>query len=100
MCQSPAYMFSEITATSSSVYVLLVFKVLLENTLRVLELIKGRIDLLQNSAMPADLLPAVEKRQESIDITSKAGVNFSYIGFNLKDPLLKQLKIHLAHLTC
>lgn len=68
----------------------LVFRTILEDTLRTMELIKGRLDLVQN-AVPYQLLPAIQKAK-NLNLTTTAGINFSYIGFNTrKTPLDKTL---------
>ena len=53
-------------------------------TVRVLKLIRGEIDLLQND-LPAELLTYLDSRQ-GISVQYGAGSNFAYLGFNLDDP--------------
>jgi peptide/nickel transport system substrate-binding protein len=53
-------------------------------TVRVLKLMRGEIDLLQND-LPAELLDYLGK-QEGISVQSATGNNFAYLGFNLADP--------------
>ncbi|MCP5464010.1 MAG: ABC transporter substrate-binding protein [Deltaproteobacteria bacterium] len=66
----------------------LIFRVLQDHTLRTFELIKGRIDILQNN-VPYNLIPAVKKEQQ-LDFSSVPGVNFNYMAFNLnRSPLNK-----------
>ena len=62
-------------------------------TVRVLKLLRGEIDILQND-LPAELL-AYLAGQQGIQVTYGPGSNFSYIGFNLQDsvtadPLVRQ----------
>ena len=63
-------------------------------TVRVLKLLRGEIDLLQND-LPAELL-AYLSRQQGIAVTYGPGNNFSYIGFNLGDPVSGKLKVRQA----
>ena len=53
-------------------------------TVRVLKLLRGEIDLLQND-LPTELLGYL-KAQDDISISQGRGSNFSYLGFNLEDP--------------
>jgi peptide/nickel transport system substrate-binding protein len=53
-------------------------------TVRVLKLLRGEIDLLQNDISP-ELIGYLES-QAGIEITRRDGSNFTYIGFNLRDP--------------
>lgn len=71
------------------------FRSIYDDTLRTLELIQGRLDIVQN-AIPYVLLPAIAERSDKIKLTSDDGINFSYLGFNLKDPLLKNPKVRRA----
>lgn len=52
-------------------------------TVRVLKLLRGEIDLLQND-LPAELLEYLGE-QEGITLRYGAGSNFAYLGFNLAD---------------
>ena len=63
-------------------------------TVRVLKLLRGEIDLLQND-LPAELL-AYLSRQQGIAVTYGPGNNFSYIGFNLGDPVSGKLQVRQA----
>jgi peptide/nickel transport system substrate-binding protein len=53
-------------------------------TVRVLKLLRGEIDLLQND-LPAELLDYL-RRQPGITVHVGTGSNFAYLGFNLEDP--------------
>ena len=72
----------------------LVFRILPEETIRILELESGGIDFIQNSFSP-DLLPRLTQNKH-LRIRQRLGTNFSYLGFNLKDPILSQLKVRRA----
>jgi peptide/nickel transport system substrate-binding protein len=53
-------------------------------TVRVLKLLRGEIDMLQNDISP-ELIGYLES-QSGIEIAQRRGSNFTYIGFNLQDP--------------
>jgi peptide/nickel transport system substrate-binding protein len=63
-------------------------------TVRVLKLLRGEVDLLQND-LPAELLGYLE-RQADIQLTRAAGSNYAYLGFNLADPLTGDIRIRRA----
>lgn len=55
-------------------------------TMRVLKLVRGEAQLLQND-LPAELYGYLAAR-EDISLAQGAGTTFAYLGFNLTDPLL------------
>lgn len=63
-------------------------------TVRVLKLVRGEIDLLQND-LPAELISWLEARPE-VDVAQSNGTNYSYIGFNLDDPVTGQSQVRQA----
>ena len=63
-------------------------------TVRVLKLLRGEIDMLQND-LPSELL-AYLSEQAAIRVSYGKGSNFAYIGFNLEDPVTAQLPIRQA----
>jgi peptide/nickel transport system substrate-binding protein len=63
-------------------------------TVRVLKLLRGEIDLLQND-LPSELLAYLSGKQ-GIRVTYGPGSNFSYIGFNLRDSVTGKLKVRQA----
>lgn len=63
-------------------------------TVRVLKLLRGEIDLLQND-LPQELVQYLEK-QPGIQVRHGAGSNFSYLGFNLQDPALEDVRVRRA----
>ena len=63
-------------------------------TVRVLKLLRGEIDLLQND-LPSELLTYLSGKQD-IQVTYGPGSNFSYIGFNLGDAVTAKLKVRQA----
>jgi peptide/nickel transport system substrate-binding protein len=72
----------------------LTFRVIQDATLRSLELLKGRIDLLQNG-VPYVLINRL-KEEHHLKSRTSAGINFTYMAFNLKNDYLKHLKVRKA----
>lgn len=63
-------------------------------TVRVLKLMRGEVDLLQGD-LPPELVQYVQRKQE-IKVVTAQGANFAYLGLNMQDPYLKQLKVRQA----
>jgi len=63
-------------------------------TVRVLKLQKGEIDLLQNN-LPPEMIAYLNK-QPHLNLTKGAGSNFTYLGFQLEDPIAGNLLIRKA----
>ena len=61
------------------------FVVVANPTVRVLKLLRGEVDLLQND-LPVELVRYLRQRPE-VQVSRSRGGNFSYLGFNLEDPL-------------
>ncbi len=61
----------------------LVFEQVRDPTMRILKLLRGEVDLLQND-LPPELLHYLEQ-QDEIQVTRIPGNNFSYLGFQLED---------------
>ena len=72
----------------------IVFKIIPDSTVRLLELSRGKIHLLQND-IPPDLFPFL-KRKKNLKIIRKEGTTYSYIGFNMEDPILKRKRVRQA----
>lgn len=70
------------------------FRVIPEQTVSVLELESGGIDLIQNDVAP-DLLPRL-RRNPRLKIVTAPGTNIAYVGFNLTDPILRHPKVRRA----
>lgn len=64
------------------------------STTRVLKLLRGEIDIVQNN-LPIELIKYLGKNK-LIKIMYREGSNFSYLGFNLKDQYLKDRRVRLA----
>ncbi len=67
---------------------------IVDPTVRTLKLLAGEIDMLQND-LPPELIPYLAKNN-SIKIHRRKGSNFSYLGFNLQDPIVSKHKIRQA----
>ncbi|MEQ1487136.1 MAG: ABC transporter substrate-binding protein [Methylotenera sp.] len=63
-------------------------------TVRVLKLLHGEVDLLQGE-LPPELVKHLQIKPEII-VKTGMGANFSYLGLNMQDPVLKQLKVRQA----
>ena len=63
-------------------------------TVRVLKLIRGELDLFQGD-IPQEMLGWLEKQPEA-KIIRGTGNTFSYLGFNMQDPVVGQLKVRQA----
>ena len=63
-------------------------------TVRVLKLLRGEADLIQGD-LPPELVKHLQSKPEVIVKTS-VGANYSYLGLNMQDPVLKQLKVRQA----
>lgn len=70
------------------------FKILKDDNVRVLQLIKGNVDLIQN-AVPPVLLSMLAKRSD-LNVQAEPSVVFDYIGMNLEDKILSNLKVRQA----
>ena len=66
-------------------------------TVRILKLMRGEVDILQGD-LPLELVRYL-KAQPTIKVSESNGANFSYLGFNLQDKTLANLKVRqaLAH---
>ncbi|MES2012157.1 MAG: ABC transporter substrate-binding protein [Pseudomonadota bacterium] len=63
-------------------------------TVRVLKLLHGEADLLQGD-LPPELVKHLQA-QADITVQTSVGANFSYLGLNMQDPVLKSLKVRQA----
>lgn len=63
-------------------------------TVRVLKLIRGEADLIQGD-LPPELVKYLQSKPE-IMVKTSVGANFSYLGLNMQDPLLKIIKVRQA----
>ncbi|HEM47263.1 MAG TPA: ABC transporter substrate-binding protein, partial [Alphaproteobacteria bacterium] len=65
-----------------------------DSTVRVLKLLRGELDLLQND-LPPELVRYLEG-QAGIAVHHRQGGNFSYLGFNFEDPALADVRVRRA----
>ena len=70
-----------------------VLKVIPDETMRGLELRKGTIDLVVND-IPPDI--AVQLAKEDLAIAQAPGVDYAYIGLNMRDPVLSDKRVRHA----
>ncbi len=75
----------------------LVFNIVPDAMVRVLEFKKGTIQLLQNDIDP-DIIPWIRRNTEAV-VEINQGTTFQYLGINLTHPILSQRKVRqaLAH---
>ncbi|MBT7857444.1 MAG: ABC transporter substrate-binding protein [Nitrospinaceae bacterium] len=72
----------------------LIFRILPEETVRILELESGGLTMIQNAFSP-DILPRLAANPR-LKILKREGTNFTYLGFNMNDPILSRLKVRKA----
>jgi len=70
------------------------FRIVPDGVVRALELRKGSADLEMSSLSP-DMIPALS-RQPELAVSDRTGTNFTYLGFNLEDPVLSHREIRQA----
>ncbi|MBI4887255.1 MAG: ABC transporter substrate-binding protein [Acidobacteria bacterium] len=71
-----------------------VLKIVPDETMRALELRKGTADLTVNDVSP-DIAYELQRRGE-LHITEARGVDYTYIGLNLRDPVLADRRVRQA----
>ena len=71
-----------------------VFKVIPDDTMRGLELRKGTADLIVND-VPPDIVHQMEKDGD-ISVVRSPGLDFSYLGFNMRDPVVSDKRVRHA----
>ena len=65
-----------------------------ENT-RYAKLIAGELDIVQN-LINRDKIPEIEKKYPQLKVMRRSGLTTSYLGLNMRDPLLKEPKVRRA----
>lgn len=63
-------------------------------TVRVLKLLHGEVDLLQGE-LPPELVKYLQTKPE-VNVKTSMGANFSYLGLNMQDPVLNNIKVRQA----
>jgi peptide/nickel transport system substrate-binding protein len=71
------------------------FVVVPDATTQALELRKGSADLTINSPMPPDTVLTLE-RDPALRVQRGAGTRLAYLAFNLRDPILKDVRVRQA----
>jgi len=71
------------------------FAVVPDATTQALELRKGSADLTINSPMPPDTVLTLE-RDPALTVQRGAGTRLAYLAFNLRDPILKDVRVRQA----
>jgi peptide/nickel transport system substrate-binding protein len=71
------------------------FVVVPDATTQALELRKGSGDLIINGSFPPDTVVTL-KREPSLGVESASGTRLAYLGFNLRDPILKDVRVRQA----
>jgi peptide/nickel transport system substrate-binding protein len=64
-------------------------------TTQALELRKGSGDVIINGSFPADSVLTLQ-REPTLAVESAAGTEVQYLGFNLRDPILKDVRVRQA----
>ncbi len=71
-----------------------VFKIVPDETVRVLELEKGSLHLVMNPITP-DILSRLRSKPD-LKVVTGLGTNYSYLGFNLEDPIAGNIEVRRA----
>ncbi|MDP1572303.1 MAG: ABC transporter substrate-binding protein [Vicinamibacterales bacterium] len=72
----------------------LVLKVVPDDIMRGLELRKGTVDLVINDLAP-DIVFQLEE-DDALQVVHSPGTDYAYVGFNLRDPLLADVRVRQA----
>ncbi len=72
----------------------LVLRIVPDDTMRGLELRKGAVDVVINDLSP-DIVRDLDRRGE-VTVTPSPGCDFAYVGLNLKDPILSDVRVRRA----
>lgn len=72
----------------------LLFRVVPDDTMRGLELRKGTVDIVVNDLAP-DIVQAL-KTDAHLGVTTTLGTDYAYLGFNLREPLLQDVRLRQA----
>ncbi len=72
----------------------IILKVVPDDTMRGLELRKGSVDLVVND-LPPDMVHELETTR-AFAVQRDPGLDFSYLGFNMRDPILKDRRVRHA----
>ncbi len=71
-----------------------VLRVIPDDTMRGLELRTGAVDLVINDLAP-DIVRALQ-HEDRLQVVTAPGLDFAYVGMNLRDPLLRDVRVRRA----
>src|SRR5262249_28676890 len=71
------------------------FAIVPDDTTRALELRKGSADIAAANSFPTDMVRALE-RERNMVIERHPGTSLQYLAFNLRDPILKDVRVRQA----
>ena len=71
------------------------FAVVPDATTEALEMRKGSGDVIINASFPPDTVQTLE-RESSLVVESAPGTRLAYLGFNMRDPILKDVRVRQA----
>jgi peptide/nickel transport system substrate-binding protein len=71
------------------------FAVVPDATTEALEMRKGSGDVIINASFPPDTVRTLE-REPSLAVESAPGTRLAYLGFNMRDPILKDVRVRQA----
>lgn len=71
------------------------FVVVPDATTQALEMRKGSGDVVINASFPPDTVITLQ-REKSLGVQSASGTRLAYLGFNLRDPILKDVRVRQA----
>lgn len=71
-----------------------VFRIVANETTRLLEARRGRVDLLWNN-VPPYAVPFLRESRD-LSVTTRPGITYQYLGFNLADPILGDARVRRA----
>jgi peptide/nickel transport system substrate-binding protein len=72
----------------------LVLRIVPDDTMRGLELRKGSVDVVVND-LPPDIVRDLDRRGE-VRVKPSPGCDFAYVGLNLRDPILSDVRVRRA----
>lgn len=72
----------------------LTFRVVPDDTMRGLELRNGAVDIVVNDLTP-DIVDTLRKDPD-LKVVTTVGTDYAYLGFNMRDPLLKDVRVRRA----
>ena len=73
---------------------MLEFVTVKDSTVRLLKLVRGEIDMVQND-LPPEML-SYARSNDALQVVSARGSNFSYLGFNMLDPVVSDERVRRA----